>query len=332
MIYTIADDELKSRSLDDIKELEERTVSENKKCYINNVWSKVPSDPQPRLAVIRDEAITNSLLCCEPSIEKVSVPHYQALKNGPVVYEITASNNKCRWNVWHRFQTFQLLHEMLKVSIDEERLKCKLPIIPFRHIKLVINHKSKDFCEGRKVLLDNYLKTLLSIKELRDSTVLIGFLSRSDESLSDEKVSQEETKDYETNKVKNILVTDESDDITNVSIPSSRVVGNEYVLYTVSVHNMNVETEYSHWNVLHRYSEFKEYDRALREYLAKDKPHLISEIPQLPMKESKIFRNHFGHDFVERRRLLLDSYIKRLIKVQSLRRHPLTIKFLGVRE
>jgi len=283
-------------------------------------------------SVKNNQFITDNLLNCQPAIARVSVPYYLTLKEGPVVYEIHVSNQKCEWNIWHRFQTFQLLHQMLKDFIADERLNCKLPIMPFRHFKLVIDHKSKDFCEERRVLLDNYLKTVLSTKVLRDSSILIGFLSHSDEGLSDEKVSQEEIDEYERAKVENIMVTDENDDITSVSIPLFRVVGSEYVLYSLSVHNMNKDQEYSQWNVLHRFSEFKDYDTELREYLTLNAPRLLVKLPQLPMKEPKMIRDHFSEDFIEKRRLLLESYIQRVIKVQEFRRYPLTVKFLGVRE
>jgi len=276
--------------------------------------------------------ITDSLLNCQPAIARASVPYYLTLKEGPVVYEIHVKNEKCEWNVWHRFQTFQILHQMLKDFIVKESLKCELPIIPFRHIKFLVNHKSNDFCEERRVLLDNYLKILLSTKDLRDLSFVIGFLSHSDEALSTEKVSQKEINEYERAKVESIMVTDENDDITSVSIPIFRVVGSEYVLYSLSVHNMNKEPEYSQWNVLHRYSEFKEFDTALRLFIMEEAAHLITKMPQLPMRQPKMIRNHFQEHFVEKRRLLLESYIQRLIKVREFRRYPLTIKFLGVRE
>jgi len=328
----MTDEKLVDLSLDDGKDLETNfsTISKTKQVF--KVYNTVPTNPQPLLSKERDDVITDSLSNCKPTIAKVSVPYYQMLKEGPVVYEINASNEKCEWNVWHRFQTFKLLHEMLKEDIEKKGLKCKLPIMPFRYIKLVINHKSTDFCEGRRVLLDNYLKTLLTIAGLRDSTVLIGFLSHSDESLSEEKISQAEIDMYERAKVASILVTDETDDITSVSVPSFQLIKQEYVLYQVKVHNMNKDPEYSQWNVMHRYSEFKEFDKAIREDLTERAPQLVSEIPQLPMKEPKIIRNHFDEDFVERRRLLLDSYIKRMIKIKTLRRHPMTNKFLGIRE
>jgi len=317
-------------SIDEKKE--EDSVGDSNGKLVQKSYHNVPSNPQPLLSVKRDEVITDSLLNCKPAIAKVSVPYFQVLKEGPVVYEIHASNRKCEWNVWHRFQTFRLLHEMLKDSIEERNLKCKLPVMPSAHIKLVVNHKSKDFCEGRRVLLDNYLKSLLTIKELSTSTELIGFLSHSDESLSDQKVSQEEIDQYEREKVENILVTDQNDEITSVSIPSFQIVASDYVLYAMRVYNMNKEEQYSQWTVMHRYSEFKEYDKVLREQLTVKYPHLLRDVPQLPMKEPKMIKNHFDKDFIERRRLLLDSYIKRIIKVKALRRHSLTIKFLGVRE
>lgn len=301
---------------------------DDSKDVVDKVYNHAASNPSVESCMV----ITDSLLNCKPAIARVSIPYYLTLKEGPVVYEIHVSNQKCEWNVWHRFQTFQILHEMFKDLVEKENLKCELPIMPFRHIKLVINHKSKDFCEERRVLLDNYLKTLLSTKDLSDSSILIGFLSHSDESLSNEKVSQEEIDEYERAKVEKIMVTDENDEITSVSIPIFRVVGSEYVLYSLSVHNMNKEPEYSQWNVLHRYSEFKEFDTALRLLLVEEAAHLIPKLPQLPMKQPKMIRDHFAEHFVEKRRLLLESYIQRVVKVREFRRYPLTIKFLGVRE
>merc|ERR1719285_392183 len=205
-------------------------------------------------------------------------------------------------------------------------------------MKLLINHKTKDFCESRRALLDNYLKTLLTIKELSASTIVIAFLSRSDEYLSEEKVSQEEKEQYERTEEENTFVTGEEDEITDsilttdnddeisVSINSVQLVRKEYVLYAVRVNSICKETDH----VMRRYNEFKEYDTALRVDLRDKKPGLVVRIPQLPMKEPKLIRDHFHEDFVERRRILLESYLKRLVKVEALRTHPLTIKFLGL--
>merc|ERR1712176_938151 len=81
----------------------------------------------------------------------------------------------------------------------------KLPMFPTRHIKLIINHKGRDFCEERRVLLDNYVKKLLATKELARKTNVIGFLSHSDESLSKEKISADEIAAYEKSKIESII-------------------------------------------------------------------------------------------------------------------------------
>jgi len=297
------------------------------------VFNKPPRNPQPKLAQDRDQVISKSLRTCLPPVEKVSVPYFQKLKEGPVVYEVHASNAKCEWNVWHRFQTFTLLHEMFKDMVEESPGVIgdkKLPMFPARHVKYLIDHKNKHFCESRRTLLDNYVKKIMDIPGLRSCTEMIGFLTHSDESLSKEKVTKEEIAEYEKAKLDEIIVASKEDEVTSVCVKEARVVRNEYTLYQLNVTNVNKDADFATWTVMHRYSEFAEYDAALRaafpELVAKDK------IPQLPMKEPKLVKDHFTAEFVEKRRLLLDSYIKRIAQNTKLRRSPLTAKFCGVRD
>lgn len=340
----IADDPLASPTQDELKNEEEGAIPapapdddvklpEPAKQKPEKVFNKPPKNPQAKLSQNRDKMISDSLKTCRPPVAKVSVPYFQKLKEGPVVYEVHASNSKCEWNVWHRFQTFTLLHEMLKDMVQENPGvigEKRLPVFPTRHVKYLIDHKNKHFCESRRTLLDNYVKKIMEINGLRACTEMIGFLSHSDESLSKETVTKEEIAEYEKAKIDKIIVATKDDEVTSVTVKEARVVRHEYTLYQLNVTNVNKDPEFSNWTVMHRYSEFAEFDASLREAF----PELAAKdiIPQLPMKEPKFVKDHFSVAFVEKRRLLLDSYIKRIARNTKLRRSPLTAKFCGVRD
>eukprot|EP00494_Astrolonche_serrata_P030116 UN30383 len=73
-----------------------------------------------------------------------------------------------------------MLHHMLleiaqSLSISTKR-EIKLPPFPEKHFKLVTDHFSDEFIDNRKILLENYLKTIITMKVFKNCHYVTSFL------------------------------------------------------------------------------------------------------------------------------------------------------------
>jgi len=109
-------------------------------------------------------------------------------------------------------------------------------------------------------------------------------------------------------------------EIKSITVPSSKVDETGIVYYFV-----NVEDSYNSWSVGKRYSQFEELHSAL--VLGE----LAKKIPSgcdLPPKKFKMFTSHISPSFVESRRVLLEAYLKKLLKAEDIATSSLFTKFL----
>merc|ERR1740136_118540 len=96
---------------------------------------------------------------------RLAIPSYYQSEDY-IVYEVEVSNKKVRWNVWHRFDSFYMLHHMMleiaaSLSQSQQRF-ITLPPFPEKRVKYVVDHFDPEFIENRRMLLENYLRKLLS--------------------------------------------------------------------------------------------------------------------------------------------------------------------------
>jgi len=110
-------------------------------------------------------------------------------------------------------------------------------------------------------------------------------------------------------------------EIKGVSVPSGKADENGVVFYFI-----NVEGSFNPWSIAKRYSQFEELHSAL---LLSDLAKKIPSGCDLPIKRWKMFTSNITHSFIEQRRVLLEAYLKRLLRVEDIARSSLMTKFLS---
>jgi len=68
-------------------------------------------------------------------------------------------------------------------------------------------------------------------------------------------------------------------------------------------------------------------DNALRVQLH---PSVIKQLPLMPERHSKVIYDHLDPDFVEQRRVLLQNYMKNLLKIPDVQHCKAFLEFLNV--
>jgi hypothetical protein len=252
------------------------------------------------------------------AISDVAIPFGRVGAKDVVKFRVQAVSNTSAWAVDKRFSAFEALYDSLKRFSDKFPQGTDLPP---KKLKLFTSHVSVQFIETRRALLENFLKKLLSVPQVAASAEMVGFLT-SDKVVTDEVVTIVDEK----TRIENELPDDV--EITAVSVPSTRTM-TDHILYQVLVENRRQHQSYSKWSFLKRYSAFTQMDIELRKAHAGN-PTLLAALPTLPAKEIKLFTNHMGENFVEKRRVLLENYLRNMMKHVEIVHTPEFLSFLGV--
>lgn len=109
-----------------------------------------------------------------------------------------------------------------------------------------------------------------------------------------------------------------SADIKSVEVPTTRITDST-VFYVINV------KAGSKWSVIKRYNQFKELHTKLSTDLSKHIPVGCD----LPPQKWKMFTSHRDPAFVEERRCLLESYLKKLLNVPELANSDVLKSFLS---
>ncbi len=117
-------------------------------------------------------------------------------------------------------------------------------------------------------------------------------------------------------------------EVTSVAIPQTRMMS-DHVLYQVDVVNERKRRSFQKWTVLKRFAQFVEMDEALRAAFA-HRPDVMSSLPSLPEKVYKVIQDHMDDHFVEKRRVLLENYLQKLLLVTPVLYNTDFLAFLGV--
>jgi len=315
-------------------------------------------------------------------IETISIPGWHVASD-VVYYEVVVSNHKLCWNCWIRFNSFTILHLLLKdllKNLTSEETRVHLPPFPEKQSKILTDHFSEEFIENRRALLENYLRKINSDITLRYAEDFVSFLLPPQEQLentsgrnspsvwySSDSLSKlvgdgavpsaldeftKNTKSASNSPVilkrsryrfadrekKLMLFVSDTDEITGVSIKSATILQDQigrsglspHVIYHIHVRNTNKSKEFNVWTVMKRFHEFVNFDGELRADLSVNKPTAVQQLPKPPPKRNKSWTDHLNPVFIEKRRILLQVYLRRLIRFPPFRRHPLTLSFLGV--
>eukprot|EP01083_Nonionella_stella_P060659 158288_1 len=117
------------------------------------------------------------------------------------------------------------------------------------------------------------------------------------------------------------------DDDKNIHVPKDNKLKIEYVsvrnafLHAETVfYEIDVKTSQHYWHVTKRYSQFEDLHHQLSQ-LSKDK------LPLIPAKHYKWFTDHTKSSFIEKRRALLDNYVKKLIQTANVNSSQCVVNF-----
>mmetsp|Transcript_19478 Transcript_19478/g.39388 ORF Transcript_19478/g.39388 Transcript_19478/m.39388 type:complete len:263 (+) Transcript_19478:20-808(+) len=244
------------------------------------------------------------------AIKSVSIPSAKVI-DGNVHYVVRVQGAFNAWCVLKRYSAFEEAHKEFV-----ESFKSSFPngaVFPPKKIKFFQNHSSPEFIEERRVLLENYLRKLVAVKNLAKHSVLTAFLTKGKQKLNVKEKDEKMPEDVE---------------ITAVSIPATRIMS-DHVLYQIDLVNERKRKTYSKWCVLKRFTQIWEMDQKLRQSLVEE-PEKLATLPPAPQRKAKLLHDHMDPTFIESRRILLQSYLEKLIKCHVAIRSLIVLEFLGV--
>jgi len=177
------------------------------------------------------------------------------------------------------------------------------------------SHVTPAFIEQRRVLLEAYLKRLLKVDDIANSSLFTKFLST------------DVQKEKEPEAKKKTELPDDVE-VTSISIPATRQMS-DHVLYQIDVTNSRKDAPFDKWTVLKRFGQFYDMDCAVRAAFL-DKPAMLEKLPEPPERKAKLFNDHMDDTFVEHRRVLLANYLSQMLTVIEVVRNKDFLVFLGV--
>jgi len=314
----------------------------------SNVTPQSHADqPQKKTSESRYSRIMSSITSGN-LVDRVDILSYYVTEDF-VMYEVSVSNGKLKWNLWQRFAQFQSLNAMLEdlIANMSHKFPVQLPPFPDRKLHILQDHYDHDFIGQRLHILAHFLKVLIQHPDLRYSNPVVSFLTPDPDEQEVTYVKPHPSNFASTNLNSNLssiinvnvdpINITQDDEITAVEIVSANVVKptiaqrrTDHTIFHISVSNCNKRKSFAEWTTLKRFADFHNFDNALRTEVGLMNPLDLSKIPPLTGRIPKLFVDHLNETFIERRRLELDWYVKRLLKFPEIRRHPLTLQFLGV--
>eukprot|EP00475_Leptophrys_vorax_P028622 TRINITY_DN4155_c0_g1_i1.p1 TRINITY_DN4155_c0_g1~~TRINITY_DN4155_c0_g1_i1.p1 ORF type:complete len:261 (-),score=78.18 TRINITY_DN4155_c0_g1_i1:32-814(-) len=213
-----------------------------------------------------------------------------------------------------RFSQFTELHEQLSTEYPPNLV----PTIPSKRIKLWVDHSDKGFIEQRRVLLETFLSKVVENENLANSRSLRTFMEN-------DIVSAEAYGLDEDAKVADYV----SEEVSEVYIAGVKQMS-DHTLFQIYCANgeKGKRGEMNEWVSLKRYADFVDLDAELRDDFAANHV-LLSMMPPLPPKAAKLMTDHTDTAFVEERKLLLENYLKKMIKIKEVINHQSMLRFLN---
>jgi len=241
-------------------------------------------------------------------------------------YIINVHGSFNNWSVRKRYSQFEDMNTQLTMDFALKGLP-KGAALPPKEMKLFQSHLSPAFIEKRRVLLENYLKKLVSSKETAKAQTFLNFLTSDRGAFYD-------VPEAKSNGTATHTATGDDDDeqddaeVTGVTIPATRTMS-DHVLYQIDVCNARRRKTFSKWTVLKRFGQFYEMDTAMRACFAND-PEFLAQLPSPPERRAKLFNDHMDPTFIEQRRALLEAYLQKLVAIPQVVRNIVFLQFLGV--
>jgi len=105
--------------------------------------------------------------------KEISIPDHCVTQN-IVFYKVVTSNELLQWDSWIRYDDFANLNNRLGVLAGS--LDVKLPVLPAKFPKLLVNHLSTEFIKYRRTGLERYLRNINADILMRYSEDFVSFL------------------------------------------------------------------------------------------------------------------------------------------------------------
>ena len=97
----------------------------------------------------------------------------------------------------------------------------------------------------------------------------------------------------------------------------------------IDLSNARARSSFSQWSVLKRFVQFHDMHAAVCADFVHE-PYFLSTLPQPPAKSMKLMVDHMDKHFVEQRRVLLEHYLQRMVRVPQVAKNEHFLHFCGV--
>jgi len=179
---------------------------------------------------------------------------------------------------------------------------------------MIVSHTDPAFIEERRILLQLYCRRMNSVRDIADSHIFKQFFQ------SDQLERLVAVPD-------DSFVFPDDTEITQVDIPTARTMS-DHVLYKIDLSNARKRSSFSQWSVLKRFVQFHDMHAAVSADFVHE-PYFLSTLPQPPSKSAKVFVDHMDKHFVEQRRVLLEHYLQRMVRVPKVAKNQNFLRFCG---
>jgi hypothetical protein len=206
-----------------------------------------------------------------------------------------------------RFSEFFALNEQVKsfYAKNHKHLSGNLPAFPSK--KLFQTREGPEFIESRRVELQDFLRQLIAVPHAQDNPLIFEFLGLGLPPTARLKLKAGES-------------------LTTIRMPKA-IQKDGATFFTVEA---LTEPSREITQTLKRYSDFEAFNEKICDAYNDNWPQLVKSLPDFPIKRPKLLEDHDSKDFIESRRLLLQAYIVKLLKVPHAADNPHLWKFVGL--
>ncbi|SPR01928.1 PX domain-containing protein [Plasmodiophora brassicae] len=228
-----------------------------------------------------------------------------------------------------RFTQFVNLDRELRAQYAD----VPLPALPPKRPKIL--GQSNEFLEERRILLEHFLKSVLNADgPITTCTTFLNFIG------SDRDADAVDIEGDNTGSMKHLLFdVDEPyefpdlQEIRHISIPQAKVMS-DHILYQIhcsATPHTELRHSHSHWVSLKRFTDFLTMMKDLRAELARTCPDALCKLPLAPpTRKSRVLHDHTDPVFVEHRRVLLEYYLNKLLRIEQAASSDIFLKYCAV--
>eukprot|EP00475_Leptophrys_vorax_P003162 TRINITY_DN1182_c0_g1_i1.p1 TRINITY_DN1182_c0_g1~~TRINITY_DN1182_c0_g1_i1.p1 ORF type:complete len:378 (-),score=117.38 TRINITY_DN1182_c0_g1_i1:2706-3839(-) len=250
-----------------------------------------------------------------------------------------------------RYSQFLNLYSALKKFFHDEIAELLAVFPPKKTIfvklqELVQIESSSDaaFMEKRRVLLENFLNLVIQNSSMRKSQLFEEFI-RSDAvyNIISDKEDGEKLEPLETSfsgsevdaaeeaaaELDEEMIIDDDRLVHEIVVDKVTSLENHH---SMVLYQINCQGQDHSWKVFRRFKQISELDAGLRKLLNVGplSPMNTIHLPTLPSKKIKWFSDHKDPQFLEKRRILVQNYLRRINAIPEAYKSDIFLTFLGV--